>query len=81
MEWDLADAGAPVRVGTLSIYGGGMLALMPGTRLEFTAAALVQVYAGSGLYALGTADAPITLTGEQAPILAILMYLWYIAQV
>ncbi len=66
VQWDLGDAGATVRAGTVYIQSGGFLALMPGTRLEFTAAALVQVYDGSGLYALGTAEAPITLTGEQA---------------
>jgi hypothetical protein len=63
VEWDLGDAGATVRSGSLYIQGGGFLALMPGTRLEFTAAALLQVYTGSGLYALGTSEAPVTLTG------------------
>jgi hypothetical protein len=64
VQWDLADAGVPVRSGSLYVHGGGFLALMPGTRLEFTAAAQLQVWSGSALYALGSPDSPITLTGE-----------------
>jgi hypothetical protein len=66
VQWDLADTGAPVRTGSLYVQGGGFLALMPGTRLEFTAAAQLEVWSGSGLYALGTPQAPITLTGTLA---------------
>jgi hypothetical protein len=65
-QWDLADAGVPVRCGTLHIYGGGFLALMPGSRLEFAAGARLEVWFNSALYALGTPDAPITLTGTFA---------------
>ncbi len=63
MDWDLKEAGAPVRSGSLYVHGGGMLALMSGSKLEFTANAGLEVSAESGLYALGTPGAPITLTG------------------
>jgi uncharacterized repeat protein (TIGR01451 family) len=62
MDWDLADVGAPVRTSTLSVYGG-TLALLPGTRLEFAANAGLEVWVNSALYALGTPESPITLTG------------------
>jgi len=64
VQWDLAEAGVSVRTGSLYVHGGGFLALMPGSRLEFTAAAQLQVWSGSALYALGTPASPITLTGE-----------------
>ncbi|MBN1247060.1 MAG: right-handed parallel beta-helix repeat-containing protein, partial [Anaerolineae bacterium] len=63
MQWDLADAGVPVRVGALSVYGGGVLALMPGSRLEFASTAGLEVWFDSGFYAMGTPEEPITLTG------------------
>jgi uncharacterized repeat protein (TIGR01451 family) len=62
MGWDFKDAGAPVRTSTLSVTGG-TLALLPGTRLEFAANAGLEVWVNSSLYALGTPQDPITLTG------------------
>ena len=62
VQWDLAEAGAPVRTGGLSVYGGSFLALAPGSRLELSADASLSVAANGKLFALGTPAQPITLT-------------------
>ena len=62
-EWDLADAGVPIHVTeTINVESGGILSIAPGTSLGFDATKQLYVKSGGALYALGTADEPITFT-------------------
>ncbi|MBI3958682.1 MAG: right-handed parallel beta-helix repeat-containing protein [Chloroflexi bacterium] len=68
-QWDLGDAGLPVRVtGDIEIPNGGLLTLQPGTSLAFDkniygSPTLLRVKDNAALYALGTADKPVVFTG------------------
>ncbi|MBU1660215.1 MAG: right-handed parallel beta-helix repeat-containing protein, partial [Chloroflexi bacterium] len=62
-QWDLGDAGMPVRVtGGIEVATNGLLSLAPGTTLAFDNTTLA-VRAKAALYALGTVDKPIVFTG------------------
>ncbi len=60
-QWDFAPAGTPVLLQGFISLPGGMLTLAPGTELRFLPGAALSIEAGT-FYALGTPDAPITLT-------------------
>lgn len=60
-KWSLAQAGLPVHATwNIVIDAGGLLTLEPGSTLRFEAGVPLEVY--GALYALGTADRPITFT-------------------
>lgn len=62
MHWDLTQAGVPAQVQwPLVIASGSFLSLEPGSKLHFSDGS--SIAANGAFYALGTATAPITLTG------------------
>ncbi len=64
-EWDLADADVPIHVTeTINVESGGILSIAPGTSFGFDATKQLFVKSGGALYALGTADEPITFTAS-----------------
>lgn len=71
-QWNLADAGIPVRVnGSIEVAPNGLLSLTPGTTLAFDkniygSPTYLAVRDQAALYALGTADRPIVFTGATA---------------
>lgn len=66
-EWDLANAGIPIHAtGSINVESGGILSITPGTSLEFDASKQLYVKSGGALYALGTADEPITFTAHSS---------------
>jgi len=62
MQWDLKDAGVPVRTAAC-MWMERDAGPDARTRLEFTSALHWRCGPAPGLYALGTAEDPITLTG------------------
>ena len=64
-EWDLGDADIPVHLtDSITVESGGVLSIAPGTSLVFDATKQLYVKSGGALYALGTADEPITFTAS-----------------
>jgi len=62
-EWNLGEAGIPVHVTKpINVNSGGVLSIAPGSLLEFDTSSQLIVNNGGALYALGTADEPITFT-------------------
>lgn len=62
--WAVAEAGLPVyMVGNANIKGGALLSIEPGTTLILTPTVNINNSEGGSLYALGTAEQPITFTG------------------
>ncbi|MEA3396760.1 MAG: Ig-like domain-containing protein, partial [Chloroflexota bacterium] len=65
--WAVAEAGLPVYlVGNTRIRGGALLSIEPGTTLILTPTVSISDWWAEGnasLYALGTAEKPITFTG------------------
>ncbi len=68
-QWDLGDAGIPVRVtGSIEVSSNGLLSIKPGTTLAFDkniygSPTYLLVKDTGALYALGTAEKPIVFTG------------------
>ncbi len=68
-QWDLGEAGIPVRVTNyIEVATNGLLSIKPGTTLAFDkndygSPTGIQVKTQAAFYALGTADNPIVFTG------------------
>ncbi|MBP9074663.1 MAG: Ig-like domain-containing protein [Caldilineaceae bacterium] len=71
-QWDLGEAGIPVRVtGSIEVSPNGLLSIKPGTTLAFDkngygSPTYISVKDQGALYALGTVDKPVVFTGARA---------------